>query len=164
MNSNAKLLQGRSRSIALCALLAGCGGEGSYPGQCGVPLAGWRKPTDGYYALAIANHVTLKRDGAIQWNGKGISAQQLAVYSSMLPKMDPIPFTILQIDDGTNCSVVREVREMINNGAKCIGKYGSHCGEGAEPWARIGDVVGPNGETYKFYPDRNETVVERVAR
>jgi hypothetical protein len=142
----------RSSAVILCALLAGCGSKDTYPAQCGVPFPGWRRPIDGYSVLAISNHVRLTRDGKILWNGKQISPQKLSDYSSILPQMNPIPFTILQIDDGANCSVVREVRQTINERAKCSD---GRCGEGPEPWARNGDVIGPNGETYKFYPEQN---------
>ena len=148
-------MRGRSSTIILCALLAGCSAEGTYPSQCGAPLAGWRKPSDGYPVLAISNHVKVTADGRILWNGTKISAEQLSKFSSVLPQMNPVPFTILQIDDGANCSTVRMVRQTINEKAKCSGDYGSTCGEGAEPWARIGDVLGPRGETYKYYPEQN---------
>jgi hypothetical protein len=136
-------------------LLTGCGGDGKYPSQCAAPLPSWRKPSDGYGVFAIVNRVTLKRDGKIAWNGQKITLQQLNDYSAMLPKYNPVPFTILQIDQGANCSVVRQVRQTINDRAKCVGSGFSTCGEGPGPWALVGDVVGPNGETYKFYPDRN---------
>ena len=54
---------------------------------------------------------------------------------------------------------MQKVRETINVRAKCMEWGMSRCGEGAEPWALIGDVVGPNGETFKYYPDgRHETI------
>jgi hypothetical protein len=148
-------MRARSSVTILCALLVGCGGKATYPRECADPLRGWRKPSDGYSVLAIANHVRLTRNGKILWNGEQISPQKLSDYSSSLPQMNPIPFTILQIDDGANCSVVREVRRTINERAKCMEWGTSRCGEGPEPWALVGDVIGPNGETYKFYPDRN---------
>jgi hypothetical protein len=157
-------MRGRGNVIVACALLVGCGSDGTYPTQCGAPLAGWKKPNDGYSALGIANRITLKRDGTIMWNGKEISAGQLSEYSSIAAQLNPVPFTILQIGNGASCATVNEVRRRINDSAKCASEYGSRCGEGPEPWARVGDVIGPNGETYKFYPLRNETVVENSAR
>jgi hypothetical protein len=144
--------------IGLCTLILGCS-SGTYPAQCAAPLAGWLKPSDGYSVLAIANHVSVKRDGQIEWNSKGISAEQLGNYASMIPQMNPTPFTILQIEKGANCAVVRQVRKTIDERAKCSKDRRSACGEGEGPWARIGDVIGPNGEIYKILPSgRVQTV------
>ena len=151
---------GRNSAVALCVLLAGCGSEAVYPAQCGTPLAGWRTPSDGYGALSITNRVSIKQDGSLRWNGKRITPEQLRTYSSMLPEMNPIPFTILQIDDGASCSRVQEVREAISNAAKCVDKYGSTCGEGGGQWAIIGDVIGPNGETSKYFPDGRSEIIQ----
>lgn len=106
--------------------------------------------------LAIVNRVTVKDDGQITWNGKPISTDQLSAYSAMVSEMNPVPFTILQVENGASCSDVRRIRQAINERAQCADEYAGHCGEGPDPWARLGDVVGQNGETSKFYPDRDE--------
>jgi hypothetical protein len=105
----------------------------------------------------------VERNNRIIWNGKQVSLEQLSAYSSMLPQMNPIPFTILQIDNGASCEVVREIRQTINDRAKCNGEYGSSCGEGSQPWARIGDVIGPNGESYKIFPDGRVVTIQPTA-
>ena len=151
----------RSGLIIVCALLGGCGSKGTYPAQCGAPLAGWRKPDDGYSVLAITNQISVKRDGKIRWNGKEISTAQLRDYSSQVPQLNPTPFTILEIENGASCALVRQVRETLNERAKCPD---SGCGEGDGPWARIGDVIGPNGETYKSFPNGRVETIEPTAK
>ena len=145
-------------------LLTGCGSEGTYPAQCGAPLADWRKPSDGYSVLSVANQISVKDDGKIWWNGNEISAEQLNKYSSIIPQMNPTPFTILQIEKGTSCAVVRNVRKTIDDGAKCTEDGRSRCGEGDGLWARIGDVIGPNGENYKYFPNGHVQTIEPTSK
>ena len=140
--------------------MGGCSPESSYPHGCKAPIAGWRTPADGYSTLAIANKVTVTSNGGLKWNGRSINEQQLAQYSSIIPTLNPTPFTILEVEKGASCSAVMATRRTINRNAKCLASNGSACGEGADPWARIGDVIGPNGEMYKYYPDGRSEVVQ----
>jgi hypothetical protein len=157
-------MRARSSAILAALILTSCGGEQVYPGQCGARLPGWKGPSDGYGVLAITNKVRVLRDGTLRWNGKTITEDQLAGYSAILPTMNPLPFTILEIEHGASCAVVQKTRETIDIRAKCMESGGSRCGEGAGPWATIGDVIGPNGETYKYYPDGRSEIIQPTDR
>lgn len=130
-----------------------------YPGQCSEPIQGWREPSDGYGALALINRVKVTGKDEVLWNGKAIGLRELANYSSIVPTMNPVPFTILEIENGASCSTVQEVRKTIDKRAQCRSEYGSKCGEGAGPWATISDVIGPKGEIYKYYPDGRSEII-----
>ena len=152
-NSNAWLMRGRSSAILAALILSACGGERAYPEQCAARLPGWKQPNDGYGALVGVNKIRLLRDGSLRWNGAKITEEQLAELSAAVPTMEPTPFTILEIENGASCDVVQKARETINIRAKCAAGELRACGEGSGPWAEISDVIGPNGEMYKVYPD-----------
>ena len=140
--------------IVVVLTLVGCHSEPRYPAQCGAPLPGWKKPADGYGVLAITNKVRVVRDGTTRWNSMRVTRDKLAEYADLLRHMNPTPFTILEIEPGAQCGDVIEARRIIDQHAKCRATPGfGVCGEGAGPWALIGDVIGPNGETTKFYPE-----------
>jgi hypothetical protein len=150
---------GRSSFAALCCFLSACGVKATYPAQCGSALPGWKTPSEGYGVLAVVNKVHLLSDGSRKWNGKTITGEQLAEYSAVLPTMSPIPFTILDVEAGAPCGVVIETRRTIDEQAKCRAMpEASRCGEGPEPWALVGDVIGPDGKPPKpFYPEPSES-------
>jgi hypothetical protein len=149
----------RFRSLAIagsCLVtlsLISCARETRYPEQCGAILPGWKKPSDGYGVLAITNKVRLRSDATLKWNGAPITHEQLASYSRQITKLNPRPFTILEVDRGTACADVQITRKIINDQVNCTEFPGfGLCGEGAGPWALIGDVP----PFPKFYPSENE--------
>jgi hypothetical protein len=88
-------------------------------------------PTEVRVEPTNLNPVTLKSDGSVRWNGSPISLIVLAQMAYQTTSMNPRPFTILEIDDGTNCSHVRVVRNLIDQQAQCQGSSGHLiCGEG----------------------------------
>lgn len=165
MRSSALLMRGCSAVLAALILTA-CNGPGRYPEQCGTRLPGWRQPSDGYGVLALTNKVRVLRDGTINWNGKSITRAELAEYSAIVPDMNPIPFMILDIEPGAPCSDVMETRQIIDDKAKCRAEPDySTCGEGPEPWALVGDVIGPDGKPPEpFYPKPITTEADNETR
>ena len=140
-------MPGRSSLLALGLFLSACSKPAIYPDQCPAVLPKWKQPPQGYSILGIANRIHLQRDGSLKWNGQEISGLKLAEYAHLVSGLNPRPFTILQIDQGTDCSHVRVIRNLIDLQAKCQ-EYAGLCGEGNGPWARVGDV--PPFPT--FYP------------
>ncbi len=130
----------RSSLLALSLALCACGKPAIYPEQCAAVLPKWKQPPEGYSILGIANRIHLQRDGSMKWNGREISEIKLAEYSHLISELNPRAFTILQIDQGTDCSRVRTVRNLVDLQAKCQ-EYAGLCGEGPDPWARVGDVA-----------------------
>jgi len=153
-----------SSALFTLLFLVGCSGEGRFPEKCGTRLSGWKQPSDGYGVLAVVNKVRVLKNGALKWNGRTITSDQLGEYSAIVPTMNPIPFTILDIEAGAPCGVVTNTRRVIEVKAKCGAMpEASKCGEGAGPWSIIGDVVGPDGKPVivgteeDFFPKENRS-------
>jgi hypothetical protein len=159
-------MRGINVVVVAALFLAGCQSQGRYPEQCAARIPGWKKPSDGYGILAITNKVHLGSDGTIKWNGQPITSAQLAEYSAIVPEMNPVPFMILDIEPGTPCQFVIETRQLIDQKAKCRETpQWSACGEGPEPWARVGDVIGPDGEpSQPFYLEPNSPEIANETR
>jgi hypothetical protein len=92
-------------------------------------LVGWMKPADAPRELEL-NRVTLKSDGSLLWNGSPVSPAELGSLSQRVATFDPRPLTALEIENGTDCDRVRDIRHFIDRQARCQEQPGRICGEG----------------------------------
>ena len=74
------------------------------------------------------NKVALDRTGAIYWNGKPLSSENLDKYLALQPTMDPEPWIFLETEMGAPCATLESVRDQIEKHMHC--EQGGRCNEG----------------------------------
>lgn len=125
-------------------LLAACQDTGSNGERCSVPLAHWRKQSEGMNHHAIPVHVRLDSLGAATWNGVGVTDSELSTYLDQSRPMDPLPFIILSVQTDTPCDRVLAVRQLMDQ-RYCHLRW--VCGEGSgdsRDWDSVMDLPPPD--------------------
>jgi hypothetical protein len=81
----------------------------------------------------IMNKIALDRNGATYWNGTPISARTLDKYLSIVPNMNPIPVTFLEVEMGAPCDALDALRKKMEQRLHCADR--GPCAEGIlEVW------------------------------
>jgi len=129
--------------ILAALLLAGCQDAGTYGERCSVPLAHWRKQSEGMNHHAIPVHLRLDSLGAAEWNGVVVTDSELSAYLDQSRAITPLPFIILSAQPDTSCDRVRAMRQLMDQ-RYCHVRWA--CGEGSassRDWHEVMDLPPP---------------------
>jgi biopolymer transport protein ExbD len=74
------------------------------------------------------NEVAIDHTGALYWNGKPISREQLIEYLKISHTLNPEPTVFLQTEMGVPCSALDALREQMDQMLEC--KKSNRCAEG----------------------------------
>ena len=99
--------------------------------NCPGPLAHWLTPDDQIVGLThhiVILNIDVAAPDTLRWNGEPISLAQLRSYLEIVRDMEPRPFTVLRVEEGTDCAWLQTVRQAIAQSLPCD-KGG--CGEGS---------------------------------
>ncbi|WP_300975256.1 hypothetical protein [Sphingomonas sp. LHG3406-1] len=124
----------RSSPLLMLAMLSGFGASAggaaperrpasSPPTQCGVMPADFRI-IDRAAVEGPRNLIQASSDGAIRWNGAALNGMHgprpfLDTFLDMVVRMEPVPATILRIDETAPCETIELAREMMRKHLSC---------------------------------------------
>jgi hypothetical protein len=74
------------------------------------------------------NKVAVDHTGALYWNGKPISGEQLNDFLRVSHSLNPEPVVFLQTEMGVPCSTIAELRKRMDDALEC--KKSHRCAEG----------------------------------
>ena len=114
-----------SRLALLAPLLAlGCSQEPQL--ACSPPRSTWGTP--GSFHAVVMNRIALDQAGKVYWNGKPVTTEKLDKYLALIPTMDPLPVTFLEIEMGVPCASLEAIRDRMERRLNCAN--GGRCREG----------------------------------
>lgn len=103
---------------------------GTYPEECSEPKAPFRTAKDGLEHHGMVFDLKLARDNRVLLNGKEIEQSELPVVANEANDLSPAPYFVLDIESGTPCRFVSELRSNLGETALC---RSGRCAEGRDP-------------------------------
>ena len=67
----------------------------------------------------LLNMIRIRADRSITWNGDDVSKSLLEANLRVVPRIYPVPPTVLGFDAGTPCPAINEVRELMRTYLEC---------------------------------------------
>ena len=78
--------------------------------------------------MPIINTLKIEKAGTLRWNDAKIDRARLIHYLDIVPRMNPVPMTVLKVDADADCATVEQIRDQLEKQLQC--KSTKRCGEG----------------------------------
>lgn len=95
--------------------------------RCSPAPVGWLEYGQDVPEHRIVIAASVRRDGTILWSGSSIDERQLIANLEQTQTFDPLPYLVVQYEEGASCEQINYFRSLFNTYANC--SRGGICSE-----------------------------------